>query len=422
MANQVLRAINHMKYVCKKKPSTIKIFNYLQNNGASNYNYESSENEIADLRNKGIIDETFKFTNPIEEVLNFPEDDVDITSENSDISCLNTQSSQADEENDATPPLNNNTLAPNPQAVFPSDFDILFQSLDGKLNGKVSAIKSYLLDEVYDLKNELKVLQDNYLTENSESNEKEEICALKQKVKFLEVENKFLINDVVSKQNLTDPLLEHNSNLLSHQCCRVIQDTQSNVRSGISTDVTDNHSNNHGVNTFTNEKTNKQTTFYKKNNKTTVHKDSDDGNLIKRQSTNSSTVKKEVSVIGDSMIKYVNGREVSRNDSVKVRSHPGATTDDFIDYVRPTVRKKPNLTVIHCGTNDIQNNVNTLQKIRKVISSLKEYDTDGTIKIALSSIIHRSDHDFEDNINETNRKLENLFKGNSRGSQVKSLQ
>ena len=86
---------------------------------------------------------------------------------------------------------------------------------------------------MYDLKNGLKMLQDNYLTENSESNEKEEICALKQKVKSLEVENKFLRNDVVSKQNLIDSLLEHNSNLLNHQCCRVIQDTQSNVRACI---------------------------------------------------------------------------------------------------------------------------------------------------------------------------------------------
>ena len=101
-------------------------------------------------------------------------------------------------------------------------------------------------------------------------------------------------NDVVSKQNLTDSLLEHNSNLLYHQCCRVIQDTQSNVRIGINTGVTDNHSNNHGVDTITNEKSNKQTTTYEKNNKTTVHKDSDDGNLIKRQSANSTTVKKEV--------------------------------------------------------------------------------------------------------------------------------
>ena len=88
------------------------------------------------------------------------------------------------------------------------------------------------------------------------------------------------------------------------------------------------------------------------------------------------------------MIKYVNGREVSSNNPVKVRSHPGATTDDFSDYVRPTVRKKPNLIIIHTGTNDIQNNVNTLQKIRKLICSINEYGTDHNIKIALSSIIH----------------------------------
>ena len=247
---------------------------------------------------------------------------------------------QVDEENDRTPSLNNNPLTPNPQAVFPSDFEILFQSLEDKVNGKISAIKSYFLDEVYDLKNELKVLQENYLTKNFDSNEKEEMCALKQKVKTLEIENMFLRNDVVSKQNLIGSLLEHNLKLLNHQCCRVIQDTQSNVRSDINTNVTDNQPNNHGVNTITNEKTNKQTTSYKKNDKTTVHRDNDDGNLITRQSANSSAVKKEVYIIGDSMIKYVNGREVSFNNPAKVRSYPGVTTDDFIDYVRITVRKK----------------------------------------------------------------------------------
>ena len=57
-----------------------QIFNYLQVNGASNYNYKLLENEITELKNNGIIDKIFKITNIIEEVLNFPEDDVDITS------------------------------------------------------------------------------------------------------------------------------------------------------------------------------------------------------------------------------------------------------------------------------------------------------------------------------------------------------
>ena len=116
----------------------------------------------------------------------------------------------------------------------------------------------------------------------------------------------------------------------------VIQEIQSNVWSGINTDVTDNHSNNHGITSNTNDKTNIQTTFYKKNDKTTKHRDNDNSNLIKRQSASSSTLKKEVFVIDNWMIKYVIGRDISCNNSVKLRSHPGPTTDYFIDYVRPT--------------------------------------------------------------------------------------
>ena len=52
------------------------------------------------------------------------------------------------------------------------------------------------------------------------------MCVLKQKVKTLKIENKSLKND---------SLLEHNWNLLNHQRCRVIQDSQSNARICIKT-------------------------------------------------------------------------------------------------------------------------------------------------------------------------------------------
>ena len=50
------------------------------------------------------------------------------------------------------------------------------------------------------------------------------------------------------------------------------------------------------------------------------------------------TPKKDIAIIGDSIIKYMSDREISRSSSVKIRSHPGATTQDLIDYVRPTAR------------------------------------------------------------------------------------
>ena len=256
------------------------------------------------------------------------------------------------------------------------------------------------------------MLQDNYLTENSDSNEKEETCSLKQNVKTPEVENAFLRNDLVSKQNLMDSLLEHNSNLLNRQCCLVIQDTQSNVPSDINTDVTDNHSNNHGVNTITNKKVNKQTTFNEKSNETIIHKDNDDSNLIKRQSTNRLAVKKDVFILGDSMIEYVNEREFLAIIQWKWEVIVEQQQMTLLIMSDPLFEKNQIWwLLINTGTDDIQNNVNTVQKTRKVISSIKEYDTDDSIKIGLSNIIHRSDHDFEDKINETNRKLDNLCKG-----------
>ena len=109
------------------------------------------------------------------------------------------------------------------------------------------------------------------------------------------------------------------------------------------------------------------------------------------------------------MIKYVNGREIS--SSVKIVSHPGATAEDLIDYVRPTAQKNPKMMVINSGTNDLTYKVNTLQKIRKVINAIKENDVNNEIEIVLSSVIHRDDQDLEDEINKLNEKLDNLCQG-----------
>ena len=68
------------------------------------------------------------------------------------------------------------------------------------------------------------------------------------------------------------------------------------------------------------------------------------------------------------------------------------------------------MLVIHSGTNDITNKVNTLQKIRKVINAIKD-DLNDKIEIVLSSVIHWDDQDLEDEINKLNEKLENLCKG-----------
>ena len=96
---------------------------------------------------------------------------------------------------------------------------------------------------------------------------------------------------------------------------------------------------------------------------------------------------------------------MSRGDSVKVRPHPGASTEDLIDHIKPAIRKNPDIEVIHTGTNDLQSNCNIVKKAKKLVSAVKEVDKDNSIKIAFSSTINLEDEDFKDKIMDVNNKL-----------------
>ena len=44
---------------------------------------------------------------------------------------------------------------------------------------------------------------------------------------------------------------------------------------------------------------------------------------------------KKVFIVGDSIIKNITGTGISRTNTVKMRPHPGATTADICDYIKP---------------------------------------------------------------------------------------
>ena len=63
----------------------------------------------------------------------------------------------------------------------------------------------------------------------------------------------------------------------------------------------------------------------------------------------------------------INSNGDSKNN-VKVITHPGSTTEDILDYIKPIARRKPGIFIIHTGTNDLINGVNTIKKVRKLRS------------------------------------------------------
>ena len=58
---------------------------------------------------------------------------------------------------------------------------------------------------------------------------------------------------------------------------------------------------------------------------------------------------------------------------------------------------KPDIVIVHSGTNDLTKDVNTMSRVRKVVASVREIDTEGKIKLGFTSIVARGDINKEEN-------------------------
>ena len=225
MENQILKAINHIKNVSKKKHCPVKIFNYLQNNGASNYDYDSVVNKIQELMENGIINQSYKIIDPVTELLNLPlDDEIEIFSEISGSNDLDSQPSQISSSN-ITPIVNVATTPALNRAKtrkhHSGDIETLIKSLEDKLLSIIEALQSHFFNDIFDLRKDITLLKEN--NEKGKpadlNNRKDEVMSLKEKIKFLESKNGYLKNGINIKQKVINSILEHNSNFLNYQCC-----------------------------------------------------------------------------------------------------------------------------------------------------------------------------------------------------------
>ena len=116
--------------------------------------------------------------------------------------------------------------------------------------------------------------------------------------------------------------------------------------------------------------------------------------------------KNSVIIVGNSMIKHLAGPEISKENHIKIKTNPGSTTEDIIDYIKPSIRKKPDFLLVNSGTNNLTNGINTMTKIRKVVATVEEMDNERKIKLGFSSIICREDVDKTDEIIAVNDRLQ----------------
>ena len=122
--------------------------------------------------------------------------------------------------------------------------------------------------------------------------------------------------------------------------------------------------------------------------------------------------RRDILIIGNSILKHITGPGISKNDQIQVKSHPGATTDGIIDYINPSIRQKPDIVIVHSGTNDPTKDVSTMNRFLKVVAAVKEIDTEGKIQFGFFGIVARRDINKEEHNVSTNNRLENHCKGN----------
>ena len=63
---------------------------------------------------------------------------------------------------------------------------------------------------------------------------------------------------------------------------------------------------------------------------------------------------------------------LSRDHQVTVKNFPGGTTEKVLKEIEDLVADKPDCVIIHAGTNNITNGINSLNSIKKIVKDVKK--------------------------------------------------
>ena len=197
MEDLVLNAIRHIRSISKKKPNYKSILSYVQKSAASNIDLPSVDSTCTDMIANGIIDKDLKIlisTSCVSDAI--LDDNVDfVTSDKS-----NPESPQrAPIQNQLNAPVIKNTPVITSQKT--SNLPINTNKL-GKIKENIMAMKSTFMNEIYELKKEISLLQSlNVRNESKESENSHTTNALETRLVFLEKENSVLLRSLKINKN-----------------------------------------------------------------------------------------------------------------------------------------------------------------------------------------------------------------------------
>ena len=211
MGEKILEAIYHVKSISKQKPSYKNILSYIQKSTASSNYLEVIEKTVSDMVTKKIIDRDFRILSESCNSFTSPQISDD------DVETLYLEKGSETLQKSAPESIANLETKP---LVFLQDTTNLPNSV-AKLNAieaNLMAIKSYFMDEVYELRNEvssLKSMLNNLISNRTETDnhiftDTLNKNILETKIVFLEKDNALLRSEKQNKQDTIQNRLKNN--------------------------------------------------------------------------------------------------------------------------------------------------------------------------------------------------------------------
>ena len=85
------------------------------------------------------------------------------------------------------------------------------------------------------------------------------------------------------------------------------------------------------------------------------------------------------------MLNGIQERGLNKNAdiNIRIRKYPGASSTDILDHIKPSLRKEPDQIVIHAGTDDLTNDHNYSNNVKKIAKMVREICKNTKVKFAL---------------------------------------
>ena len=222
MEQLTLKTIDHVKHVSKRKVSLDSMLQRINKTSATNLDNETLKLELDQMIIKGLIDQSYRILHrdrlhlekvPSSDNVNFtfPSENRNNTEENldKDLPFINTQE---------TPKLTKSQVSFNNHRSE-SPLVLNNQKEFDNVRAKILALKSFFMEEIYDLRQEISSVRSQleqerlHYSRNNDCVEKEENNnqELKDKLHSFQTENQLLREEIKNKQKTIETILKQNN-------------------------------------------------------------------------------------------------------------------------------------------------------------------------------------------------------------------